>query len=178
LPARTGKIIDHFCNDFHGDNERIIEIKQRMMKNIILILAATISLVACQMSDKNGTGKALTNEERAKAMNDKSKFTTIQWLDSTNLNLGTEKEGKKIEVSYHFKNSGKYPLILNNVSASCGCTTPDWPKKAFAPGEEGVIKAIFDSKDKVGTQTKQVYVMANTLPEQQKTLSFSVEITK
>ena len=147
------------------------------MKNLLLILVAAIVLAACQGSDKPG-GKDLSYEERLKASTDSSNFTSIQWLDSTSRSLGTEKEGKKVEVLYHFKNTGKHNLILKDVSASCGCTTPDWPKRAIAPGEEDVIKAIFDSKGKVGPNVKQVFVTANTLPQSSTTLSFSVEIIK
>ncbi len=146
------------------------------MKNILLFFSAAACLAACQSNDKNAN--ELSYEQRLKAVKDSSTFTTVEWLDSTSRVLQTEKEGKKVEVVYHFKNTGKHNLILADVSASCGCTTPDWPKRAIAPGEEDVIKAVFDSKGKQGTNHKQVFVRANTLPQNETTLSFSIEIIK
>jgi Protein of unknown function (DUF1573). len=67
-------------------------------------------------------------------------------------------------------------LIISNVSASCGCTVPEVPKKPYAPGETGVIKASFDSnKGQVGHNSKQVTVHANTNPEAT-SLGFSVDV--
>jgi hypothetical protein len=145
------------------------------MTKFLIAFASAICLVACQETDKNG-GKTLTPEEKANALTDSSKFTTIEWLDSTTRSLGTIKEGKKVEVLYHFRNSGNNNLIFTNVQASCGCTAPDWPQEPILPGGEGVIKAVFDSKGTPGTRHNQVYVMANTRPENQTTLSFNVEV--
>jgi hypothetical protein len=153
------------------------QLKMKMMKNLLFIPAVVVCLLACQSSD-NTSGKELSSEERQKALKDSSNFTTIEWLDSTQRDLGTAKEGAKLEIKYRFKNTGKHNLILSDVSPSCGCTTPDWPRQPIAPGQEEVIKAVFDSKDRIGPNHKQIHVMANTLPQNSMTLTFSVEITK
>jgi hypothetical protein len=59
--------------------------------------------------------------------------------------------------------------VIADVTASCGCTVPEKPEKAFSPGEEGVIKARFDSRDKKGEVRKMVYVSSNTLPQSTRT---------
>ena len=83
-----------------------------------------------------------------------------------------------VEVSYRFKNAGDKNLVIANVSASCGCTVPEKPEKPFAPGEEGVIKAKFNSKGRSKGETrKDVFVTANTKPENLTQLSFRVEIS-
>lgn len=147
------------------------------MKKILIILVAAASLIACKSSDKKTTGPALSQEERNKAIADTANFTSIQWLDSTYKNLGKIKEGQVIEVTFRFKNNGTKNLIFSNVSASCGCTVPEKPEKPYTPGEEGVIKAKFDSQGKPhGEVRKEIYVMANTTPVSQ-TLTFGVEIT-
>jgi Protein of unknown function (DUF1573) len=147
------------------------------MKNVLIILIAALSFAACKMADKKATGGELSDEARRNALKDSSNFTTIQWLDSTYRDLGTEKEGTKVEVSYHFKNTGEHNLIISNVSAQCGCTTPDWPKIPIAPGKENVIKAVFNSEHRAGENRKEIYVIANTLPQSSMTLAFRVEIT-
>lgn len=107
---------------------------------------------------------------------DPEKQTTIEWLDGTNRDFGSMKQGETLDVSFKFKNTGKKPLVISNVTASCGCTVPEIPKKPFAPGETGVIKASFDSnKGQVGHNSKNVTVFANTNPESI-TLLFSVDI--
>ena len=148
------------------------------MKNLLLVLVAAVSLAACQTADKKTSGKELSDEERMNALKDSSNFTTIQWLDSTYRDLGTAKEGAKVEVSFRFKNTGNHNLVISNVSAQCGCTTPDWPKQPIAPGKEEVIKAVFNSETRTGENRKEVYVQANTLPQSSMTLAFRIEITK
>ena len=146
------------------------------MKRLLFILLAA-GLFACQNADTK-TDKSLTLEEKETATKDSANFTSIQWLDSTYIDLGKVKEGQVVEVSYRFKNSGDKNLVIANVSASCGCTVPEKPEKPFSPGEEGVIKAKFDSKGRgKGETRKEVFVTANTMPENLTQLSFRVEIT-
>ena len=148
------------------------------MKKLFFVLMAAASLVACQSSDKKSTGKPLTEEERSNAIRDTANYTSIQWLDSTYKDLGKIKEGQVIEVTFRFKNTGKKNLIFNTVSASCGCTIPEKPDRPFAPGEEGQIKAKFDSQGKpIGPVRKEIFANANTNPILN-TLTFGVEITK
>jgi Protein of unknown function (DUF1573) len=147
------------------------------MKKIWIVLVAAVSLMACKSNDKKITGTTLSQDERNKAIADTANFTSIQWLDSTFKDLGKIKEGQVIEVTFRFKNSGSKSLVFSNVSASCGCTIPEKPERPYAPGEEGVIKAKFDSGGKPhGEARKEIYVMANTNPVSQ-TLTFGVEIT-
>jgi hypothetical protein len=54
--------------------------------------------------------------------------------------------------------------VITSASGTCGCTVPEWPKDAIAPGKSGEIKVSFDSKGKSGNEEKEVYVMANTVP--------------
>ena len=146
------------------------------MKNLLFILIAT-GLFACQSADKK-TAKSLTQQEKDNATKDSASFTTVQWLDSTFKDLGKVKEGQVVEVSYRFKNTGDKNLVIANVTASCGCTVPEKPEKPYAPGEEGVINAKFDSKGRPkGEARKEVYVTANTRPEFYMTLRFRVDIT-
>ena len=70
--------------------------------------------------------------------------------------------------AFKFINTGKEPLIISKANASCGCTVPEWPKDAIAPGKSGEIKVVFDSKGKgaVGgrDESKRVTITANTDP--------------
>jgi hypothetical protein len=108
---------------------------------------------------------------------DSTNFTQVQWIDSVHQQLGDVKEGSVVEVSWRFKNAGTKPLIISNVNASCGCTVAEKPEEPILPGGEGVIKAKFDSKERMGMQRKDVYVLSNTGKEPQQ-LSFAVTVNK
>ncbi|MFA5329618.1 MAG: DUF1573 domain-containing protein [Prolixibacteraceae bacterium] len=77
-------------------------------------------------------------------------------------NFGTFQEelGPKT-VDFKFKNDGKSPLILNNVQASCGCTTPEWTRQPVAPGASGVIKVSYDPRNRPGSFNKTIRVSSN-----------------
>lgn len=89
---------------------------------------------------------------------------TSMRFDSDRHDFGVIKATDKVTHVYTFTNTGKQPLKIESVTASCGCTIPKWPKKPIAPGEQGEIKIIFSAAGKRGPQHKVVNVMANTLP--------------
>jgi len=77
-------------------------------------------------------------------------------------NFGTFKEELGVQsVAFNFKNDGAVPLILNNVQASCGCTTPEWTREPVAPGAKGVIKVSYDPKNRPGVFNKTIRVSSN-----------------
>ncbi|MDR1406004.1 MAG: DUF1573 domain-containing protein [Prevotellaceae bacterium] len=52
-------------------------------------------------------------------------------------------QGGPVTYSFEFTNTGNAPLIIQDVAASCGCTTPGWSKEPVAPGGRGFVKATF-----------------------------------
>jgi hypothetical protein len=86
-------------------------------------------------------------------------------FDETAWDFGTIQEGEVVKHTYTFTNTGKSPLIIQNATAQCGCTVPQWPREPIAPGQKGEIQVAFDSKGKVGAQSKSVTITANTQPE-------------
>ncbi|PWD98554.1 DUF1573 domain-containing protein [Marinilabilia rubra] len=77
-------------------------------------------------------------------------------------NFGEIKEdGGKVTHSFSFTNSGGQPLIVHNVRASCGCTSPDWTRQPVQPGKEGFVKATFDPRNRPGNFNKSVIVTTN-----------------
>jgi hypothetical protein len=145
------------------------------MKKVLFVLLAS-ALFACQNADQNSV-KDQVKSDSTDAAQTQAVVTTVGWPDSTYQDLGKIKEGQIVEVSFRFKNTGNSNLVIEDVSASCGCTIPEKPEKPFAPGEEGVIRAKFDSKNRVGEARKNVYVKSNTGQATQE-LSFRVEVIK
>ena len=80
--------------------------------------------------------------------------------DSHDFGEVQEKEGP---VSYVFKytNTGTTPLIITQVQASCGCTTPEWTRQPLRAGESGNIKVTFDPANRTGTFNKTITVSSN-----------------
>jgi hypothetical protein len=145
------------------------------MKKFFLFLVLGISLAACDSADKKSAGEVSAPSEST-LISAPADVTSIDWIDSTFKDFGTIKEGQLLEVSFPFRNSGDKNLIIENVSASCGCTVPEKPEEPFAPGKEGVIKARFDSRGKPGEQQKYITVITNT-QQKEYTLSFKVRVS-
>src|SRR6185437_13107 len=76
--------------------------------------------------------------------------------------FGVVEEGQLATYEFEFTNTGSAPVILSDVRASCGCTTPSWPKEAIAPGGKGVIKAQYNSQGRPGTFNKTITVTSNS----------------
>ncbi len=153
-----------------------------MKKTTFLSILLIGLLVACNTFDKKTTAASNNGAETnstENALADSSNFTSIQWIDSTFRDLGKVKEGQVVEISWRFKNIGDKPLIIINTSASCGCTVAEKPEQPIAPGEEGIIKAKFDSNGRPeGENRKEVYVTANTKDSPSHNLSFRLELIK
>jgi len=73
---------------------------------------------------------------------------------------GTIVQGSDGNCEFKFVNKGKAPIILNDVKASCGCTTPEWTRTPVAPGEKGSIKVAYNTNN-VGAFSKSVTVNSN-----------------
>ena len=71
-----------------------------------------------------------------------------------------EEDGEATTV-FEFVNNGTEPLILSEVRASCGCTTPDWTKEPVAPGAVGFVKATYNAKGRPGMFEKSITVKSN-----------------
>jgi hypothetical protein len=65
-------------------------------------------------------------------------------FEKTAHDYGTIEYGSDGIYEFRFTNKGENPLILTNVRAACGCTTPVWPKEPVKPGESDVIKVKYN----------------------------------
>lgn len=109
-------------------------------------------------NSQNQTSGEITNQEPA------GPLTKIKFKEEI-YDFGKVKDGILVEHDYEFVNDGENPLLLKNVKASCGCTTPSWPREAIAPGKTGKIHAAFDSKGRGSeggsVQNKSITVTGN-----------------
>ena len=90
-------------------------------------------------------------------------------------------EDGRVSTVFEFKNEGMSPLVLSNVRASCGCTTPTWTKEPVEPGQTGSITVTYNPNGRPGRfqktvtitsnasePTKKVYIKGEVLPKQAK----------
>ncbi len=82
---------------------------------------------------------------------------------------GTIQKGGNGDCEFVFWNDGNEPLILQNVKASCGCTTPSYTQKPVMPGQSGTIKVHYNTNN-VGGFSKTVTVTSNAVDNPRVTL--------
>jgi len=73
---------------------------------------------------------------------------------------GTVEQGGNGICEFEFTNTGKIPLTLLNVQASCGCTVPQWSKEPVIPGAKGKITVKYNTNG-IGKFQKTVHVFSN-----------------
>ena len=79
---------------------------------------------------------------------------------SLNHDFGKIKQGVPVTHEFKFTNKGTVPMVITNVTPSCGCTTPDWTRDPIAPGGQGFIKATYNAAA-MGGFNKSVTVTSN-----------------
>lgn len=120
------------------------------MKNLFLLLALVFGFTTLSQAQSDDNKLTLSTEAKAQMV-----------IAEKSHDFGTITEGVQATHTFTFKNTGNAPLVLNSVRASCGCTTPKWTKEAVAPGEEGEITAIYNSKGRPGNFTKTITINHN-----------------
>ena len=93
--------------------------------------------------------------------------TTSLKFDKLTHDFGKVKEETDNKTVFRVTNTGKFPLIIDDVKASCGCTTPSKPTKPIAPGKSDKIEVVFHPNEgQLNKQSKTVRVTANTEPQE------------
>ncbi len=70
-------------------------------------------------------------------------------------------ENGPVNFKFEYTNMGTAPLIINNVKASCGCTTPGWTKEPVMPGKRGYIEAQYNPLNRPGSFRKSLTIYSN-----------------
>lgn len=89
-------------------------------------------------------------------------FASAQTIsfDKTTFDYGNIKAGSDGHRFFTVKNTGDKPLILNEVKASCGCTTPEFSKDPILPGKTAQIKVGYNTGIK-GSFNRVIEVFSN-----------------
>lgn len=73
---------------------------------------------------------------------------------------GTIDQGADGGYVFEFTNTGKEPLVINNVRTSCGCTVPDWSREPVSKNKKGKVKVNYNTNIQ-GSFTKTITVESN-----------------
>ncbi|NME72199.1 DUF1573 domain-containing protein [Flammeovirga aprica] len=107
-----------------------------------LVLALFLGLIGIVASAQDTAGPVITFEEKT-------------------YEFGDIHQGDVVEHTFKFSNTGDTPLVITNVTTTCGCTAPKWPKEPIQPGDSGEILVKFNSRGKRGVQNKPITVYSN-----------------
>lgn len=127
------------------------------VKNWLLVAAVagvSFGQISCDNRKQSESARATASEKMPK----------ITFAEKGIHDFGILTEGDTVEHIFKFTNTGEFPLIINNITASCGCTTPEWPREPVAPGATSSVRVRFNSRGKIGEQNKTITVIANTDP--------------
>ena len=117
-----------------------------MKKSLALIVVAILTIsVSCSQSSKGNKADK------------KAAYINFEYLE---YDYGTIEQGDDGTCVFEFKNTGKNPLVLNNVRPSCGCTVPKWSKEPIKGGDKSVINVKYNT-NRVGSFSKSITVYSN-----------------
>jgi hypothetical protein len=128
-----------------------------MKRLFLLVCLATVTLVT----------KAQT---AANTKPVETKPAEVIQLKETSYDFGKIQQGRPVTHNFELVNTGKEPLMLENVQASCGCTTPEWSKDAIQAGATSTIKVGYNAAAE-GQFTKTITITYNN--HQFKTLTIT-----
>ena len=76
--------------------------------------------------------------------------------------FGTVKEEiGAVTTSFEFVNTGDAPLVIQRVTATCGCTTPKYTREPILPGDTGQVDVRYSTFRRPGNFRKNVRVYTN-----------------
>jgi hypothetical protein len=152
--------------------------------HFLIIGTVLISITNCKEKPEVKTGEIVstiasgsqTDEEikeeqkqiaidEAKRIEDKKRNVTTLSFNRLDHDFGKVIEDTDNFTEFMVTNTGDKPLIISNVKASCGCTTPEKPEGPIAPGKSDKIKVKFHpNPGQLNEIQKTVTITANTDP--------------
>lgn len=82
-------------------------------------------------------------------------------LTQNAIDMGTIKFDSSYALQYHLKNEGDVDLVIDTVTSSCGCSTPDLSKQVIAAKDSGLLSVNYKPVD-TGRFTKSLVIKSNS----------------
>ena len=123
---------------------------------LVFALFASAQTSVTKVSKKNKT----TTTKYTEAKGDSGNSIVSLTLKETEFDFGKIPQGKPVTHVFQFTNTGSVPLALENVQASCGCTTPVWNKDTVAVGQTAIINVGYNAANE-GPFNKSIMITWN-----------------
>jgi Protein of unknown function (DUF1573) len=116
-----------------------------------LVMASSLALGACDKS--KSSNQPIEAGDKLAAFN----------FRETSFDFGKIQSGDTVSHDFGFVNTGNTPLLISDVSATCGCTAVNWPRNPIMPQQSGNIKIQFSKRHDPGQHSKTAIIKANTV---------------
>lgn len=102
-------------------------------------------------------------------------------LQTASFTFGTVENGDIVAKTLLVYNQGRAPLVVQEISTSCSCTTATVDPMTIQPGESGELYIEFDSgahgPELEGSVKRQIFITSNDPRQQEEVVEFTAEIT-
>lgn len=88
----------------------------------------------------------------------------VVWLRTTHDFGAFQEELGVVTCTFQAVNTGTEPLVVVGARSNCGCTRPQYPREAIAPGDTLTLSVGYDAKGRPGRFEKKIYVDTNGGP--------------
>jgi hypothetical protein len=97
-------------------------------------------------------------------------------FSQTQHDFGKVKEGKVVEYTFNFGNSGNSTLKIKDIKTSCGCTAALVSSEVLKPGEQGTLKVELDTSNRKGKMSRTITINTNDPEDPNKILTVYADV--
>lgn len=97
------------------------------MKKVLFLMIAVLAITTVFAQSNNAATKA-----------------PIEFKESKH-SFGKIKQGVPVTYTFTFKNTSSSPVIIEDATATCGCTKPEFPKGVIAKGVTNKISVTYNA---------------------------------
>ncbi len=131
---------------------------------VFALICLIVYFVVTQNRDQTSDGiKAATLNGLTKIYGSSIKFDTTEH----DFGIINEADGSVL-FTFEFINNGTEDLLIQDVIANCGCTTPNWTEERVKPGGKGFVRIVYDPNERPGPFNKSLEIRSNAFVQQTK----------
>lgn len=104
----------------------------------------TLALLAFSLSSAAAFAQTSANPVTQVANKTKRAADVVKFAEQKH-DFGKIKQGVPVTYDFTFENVGGAPIVIESAAASCGCTTPTWPKTPITKAKSDKISAGFNA---------------------------------
>ncbi len=134
--------------------------RRAILLTTILSVGSLFAFAQSKSLSSAPTTTSLSSATVSAPVEEEVKINTSMKFDQEVYDFGSIPQGIPAEAEFIITNTGKEPLVIQNVKAQCGCTTPFYTKEPIDAGKTGKVKASYNAANP-GAFNKSVTVTTN-----------------